>query len=110
MCGIAGFCSSPANWRENIERMNRRMYHRGPDGGGVWASSDAGVVLGHRRLSIVDLSENGAQPMCSASGRYVCAFNGEIYNYRRLRDKLLKEKKVAAFRGTSDTEVLIEAV
>ena len=53
--------------------MNRRMYHRGPDGGGVWASSDAGVVLGHRRLSIVDLSENGAQPMCSASGRYVCA-------------------------------------
>lgn len=93
MCGIAGFCSSPANWRENIERMNRRMYHRGPDGGGVWASSDAGVVLGHRRLSIVDLSENGAQPMCSASGRYVCAFNGEIYNYRRLRDKLLKEKR-----------------
>ena len=90
--------------------MNQRMYHRGPDAGGVWASSDAEVVLGHRRLSIVDLSENGAQPMHSASGRYVCVFNGEIYNYRRLRDKLLKEKKVTAFRGTSDTEVLVEAV
>lgn len=110
MCGIAGFCGNPVNWRENIEKMNRRMYHRGPDGGGVWASSDASVVLGHRRLSIVDLSENGAQPMRSASGRYVCVFNGEIYNYRRLRDKLLKEKKVTAFRGTSDTEVLVEAI
>ena len=86
------------------------MYHRGPDGGGIWASEDANVVLGHRRLSIVDLSEAGAQPMHSASGRYVCVFNGEIYNYRRLRDKLLKEKKVAAFRGASDTEVLVEAI
>ncbi|MDE6218831.1 MAG: asparagine synthase (glutamine-hydrolyzing), partial [Lachnospiraceae bacterium] len=84
--------------------------HRGPDAGDVWASEDANVVLGHRRLSIVDLSENGAQPMHSASGRYVCVFNGEIYNYRRLRDKLLKEKKVTAFRGTSDTEVLLEAI
>lgn len=110
MCGIAGFCSSPANWRENIERMNQRMYHRGPDAGDVWADEDANVVLGHRRLSIVDLSETGAQPMRSASGRYVCVFNGEIYNYRRLRDKLLREKKVTAFRGTSDTEVLVEAV
>ena len=110
MCGIAGFCSILDNWQENIQKMNQRMYHRGPDAGGVWASSDAEVVLGHRRLSIVDLSENGAQPMHSASGRYVCVFNGEIYNYRRLRDKLLKEKKVTAFRGTSDTEVLVEAV
>ncbi len=90
--------------------MNQRMYHRGPDAGDVWADEDANVVLGHRRLSIVDLSETGAQPMHSASGRYVCVFNGEIYNYRRLRDKLLREKKVTAFRGTSDTEVLVEAV
>ena len=109
MCGIAGVCNNPANWRENIEKMNRRMRHRGPDAGGIWANENATVVLGHRRLSIVDLSETGAQPMHSASGRYVCVFNGEIYNYRRLRDKLLKEKKVAAFRGTSDTEVLLEA-
>ena len=110
MCGIAGFCNSPKNWKENIEKMNQRMYHRGPDAGGIWADDTANVVLGHRRLSIVDLSETGMQPMHSASGRYVCVFNGEIYNYRRLRDKLLKEKKITAFRGTSDTEVLLEAI
>lgn len=109
MCGIAGFCNRPINWKEDIEKMNQRMYHRGPDAGGIWANEDASVVFGHRRLSIVDLSENGAQPMHSASGRYVCVFNGEIYNYRKLRDKLLSEKKVRAFRGTSDTEVLLEA-
>ncbi len=109
MCGIAGFCGNPANWKENIERMNKRMYHRGPDSGGIWANEDASVVLGHRRLSIVDLSENGVQPMQSASGRYMCVFNGEIYNYRKLRDRLLAEKKVTAFRSTSDTEVLLEA-
>lgn len=109
MCGIAGFCNCPGNWRENIQRMNDRMYHRGPDAGGVWASENGDVVLGHRRLSIVDLSETGAQPMHSASGRYVCVFNGEIYNYRTIRDRLLSEKKVRGFRGTSDTEVLLEA-
>lgn len=109
MCGIAGFCNHPKNWKENIEKMNERMYHRGPDAGDIWANEDASVVFGHRRLSIVDLSENGAQPMHSASGRYVCVFNGEIYNYRIIRDKLLAEKKVRTFRGTSDTEVLLEA-
>lgn len=109
MCGIAGFCNHPVNWKENIERMNDRMFHRGPDAGGIWANDDKTVVFGHRRLSIVDLSETGAQPMQSASGRYVCAFNGEIYNYKKLRDKLLAENKVTVFRGTSDTEVLLEA-
>lgn len=110
MCGIAGFCSNPANWEKNIEKMNERMYHRGPDAGGIWASADKQVVFGHRRLSIVDLSESGAQPMHSESGRYVCVFNGEIYNYRKIREKLLKENKVSGFKGTSDTEVLLEAV
>lgn len=109
MCGIAGFCNHPANWKENIEKMNNRMHHRGPDAGGIWSSEDKSVVLGHRRLSIIDLSENGAQPMYSASGRYVCVYNGEIYNYRTIRDRLLAEKKVTAFRGGSDTEVLLEA-
>ncbi len=109
MCGIAGFCNHPTHWEKNILKMNERMHHRGPDAGGIWASDDAKVVLGHRRLSIVDLSENGAQPMHSASGRYVCVFNGEIYNYKKIRDKLLAEGKVRAFRGGSDTEVLLEA-
>ena len=109
MCGITGFCNRPDRWKENIEKMNERMFHRGPDAGDIWANEDATVVFGHRRLSIVDLSENGAQPMHSASGRYVCVFNGEIYNYKTIRDKLLSEEKVAAFRGSSDTEVLLEA-
>ncbi|MCI7792144.1 MAG: asparagine synthase (glutamine-hydrolyzing) [Lachnospiraceae bacterium] len=109
MCGIAGFCNHPKNWEENIKKMNERMLHRGPDAGGIWANEDASVVFGHRRLSIVDLSANGAQPMHSASDRYVCVFNGEIYNYKVIRDKLLSEKKVTAFKGTSDTEVLLEA-
>lgn len=110
MCGIAGFCNWGEGWQRNIERMNERMYHRGPDASGVWASEDGRVVLGHRRLAIVDLTSSGAQPMESHNGRYVMTYNGEIYNYRFLQKKLLEEHKVTAFRGTSDTEVLLEAV
>lgn len=110
MCGIAGLCNWGNNWQQNIERMNEKMYHRGPDASGIWASEDHTVVLGHRRLSIVDLTPSGAQPMESHNGRYVMAYNGEIYNHRALRDKLLQEKKVGDFRGTSDTEILLEAV
>lgn len=109
MCGIAGFCNMPEQWRENIERMNRRMYHRGPDAGGIWANEEGTVVFGHRRLSILDLSPTGAQPMQSASGRYVMVLNGELYNYQKIQKRLLKEHIVASFKGTSDTEVLIEA-
>ena len=90
--------------------MNERMNHRGPDASGVWASEDRQVVLGHRRLSIIDLSPGGSQPMESRNGRYVIAYNGEIYNYPVIRDRLIHEKKVTAFKGTSDTEALLEAV
>lgn len=110
MCGIAGFCNWGENWQCNIEKMNERMYHRGPDASGVWVSEEQEVVLGHRRLSIVDLTPTGAQPMESRNGRYVMAYNGEIYNYQTIRAKLLEEHRVTAFRGTSDTEVLLEAV
>lgn len=110
MCGIAGFCNLNGNWEENIGKMNRRMAHRGPDAEGVLALEEGRVVLGHRRLAIVDLSANGAQPMESHSGRYAIAFNGEIYNYKKIAAKLLAEKKVNAFRGSSDTEVLLEAI
>ena len=109
MCGIAGFCSFDGDRKRNIEKMKKRMLHRGPDAGGSFFSEDGQVTLGHRRLSIVDLSENGAQPMTSHSGRYVITYNGEIYNYRKLSARLLSEGKVSAFRGTSDTEVLLEA-
>lgn len=110
MCGIAGFCNLKGDWKENIGKMNCRMNHRGPDGEGAFVSEDGYVVLGHKRLSIVDLSSNGAQPMESHSGRYAIAYNGEIYNYRKIAKKLTEEKKVSAFRGTSDTEVLLEAM
>ena len=111
MCGIAGFCNFAGNGRSNMERMKERMFHRGPDAGGTYVSDeDVNVVLGHRRLSIIDLSENGSQPMTSHSGRYVIAFNGEIYNYKSIAQKLIKEGKADAFRGTSDTEVLLEAM
>ncbi len=110
MCGIAGFCNLPHNWRENIERMNKRMLHRGPDEGGVWSSESCDVVLGHRRLSILDLTESGRQPMMSQSGRFVIVFNGEIYNFTELRDRLLSDSIVRIFRGHSDTEILLEHI
>lgn len=109
MCGIAGFCNLKGDNYKNIEKMKERMFHRGPDAGGSYVSEDGQVTLGHRRLSIVDLSENGAQPMTSHSGRYVIAYNGEIYNYKKIAKKLLEEEKVTSFKGTSDTEVLLEA-
>lgn len=109
MCGIAGFCNFNGDKKKNIEKMKERMYHRGPDAGGSFFSEDGQVTLGHRRLSIVDLSENGAQPMASHSGRYVISYNGEIYNYKKIAKKLLEEGRVKEFRGTSDTEVLLEA-
>lgn len=110
MCGIAGFCNFEGDLQKNMERMNHRMVHRGPDAGGVWISEDRKVVFGHRRLAVIDLSESGAQPMESHSGRFVMVFNGEIYNYKKIADRLLEDKKVGRFRGTSDTEVLLEAV
>ena len=109
MCGIAGFCNLKCDKQVNIEKMKERMYHRGPDAGGNYFSDDGQVTLGHRRLSIVDLSENGSQPMTSRSGRYVIVFNGEIYNYKKLAKKLTDEGRVTAFKGTSDTEVLLDA-
>ena len=112
MCGIAGFCNfhgAVKMQEENLEKMKQRMLHRGPDAGGSYVSEDGKVALGHRRLSIVDLSEAGLQPMKSHSGRYVMVYNGEIYNYKKLSQKLLEEKKVDRFRGTSDSEVILEA-
>lgn len=110
MCGIAGFCNFKGDWQKNIGRMCDKMHYRGPDAEGVWASDDQRVVLGHRRLAIVDLTPNGAQPMLSHDGRYVMAYNGEIYNHTDIRKKLSAEGRVSAFRGTSDTETLLEAI
>lgn len=110
MCGIAGFCNFRGDWQKNIERMCDKMKHRGPDASGVWASDDHRVVLGHRRLAVVELSPAGAQPMVSHDGRYVIAYNGEIYNHASIRRKLAAEGKTGDFRGGSDTETLLEAI
>jgi asparagine synthase (glutamine-hydrolysing) len=108
MCGITGFWSpslSASSRREAVRAMTLRLAHRGPDADGHWVPADKPIALGHRRLSILDLSATGAQPMWSASGRYIISFNGEIYNFRELRDRL--HANGATFRGTSDTEVLL---
>ena len=108
MCGIAGFWSpslSASARREAVRAMTLRLAHRGPDADGHWVPADTPIALGHRRLSIIDLSATGAQPMWSANGRYLISFNGEIYNFRELRERLHAAGSV--FRGTSDTEVLL---
>src|SRR5262245_56070426 len=109
MCGIVGIYAyrSTARFVDQGElvRMRDYMVSRGPDGSGEWYSADGRIGLGHRRLSIIDLSARGAQPMQAADGRLVITFNGEIYNYRALRMKL--EAKGYIFRSNSDTEVLL---
>ncbi len=109
MCAINGvFAFHPAASvikRDEVIRTRDHMVARGPDGCGVWFSEDGRVGLGHRRLSIIDLSEAGAQPMVSADGRFVVTFNGEIYNYRALRHDLETEGRV--FKSQSDTEILL---
>lgn len=107
MCGIAGFCNGSGDPVEKIRRMTDRIVRRGPDSEGYWISDDTTVVLGHRRLSILDCSESGSQPMVSRSGRYVISYNGEIYNHPDIRKEL--ETKGIIFKGTSDTETLLEA-
>ena len=109
MCGIAGFWDGRrrgSDPRAVLERMTKSLAHRGPDDQGCWFDPDTGVGLGHRRLSILDLSPEGHQPMFSASGRFAIVFNGEVYNYRQIRQEL----KTIPWRGHSDTEVMLAAI
>ena len=113
MCGLAGFfCPNrllPRNASDLIQGMIDTLKHRGPDDGGIWMDDRSGVVLGHRRLSIFDLSIAGHQPMSSQSRRYTIAFNGEIYNFESVRSQIDEATKID-WVGSSDTEVLIEAI
>ena len=111
MCGLAGFLNVSRNQTADqmlsiVGRMADTLQHRGPDDGGTWCNAAAGIGLGFRRLSILDLSPLGHQPMISSCGRFVIAFNGEIYNHDELRIELAAEGR--SFRGRSDTEVLVE--
>ena len=109
MCGIAGIftydrTAHPVD-RDELLRIREAMVNRGPDGAGIWISPDSRIGLAHRRLSIIDLSDTGAQPMATDDGQFRITFNGEIYNYRELRREL--EGKGYRFHSTSDTEVLL---
>lgn len=112
MCGIGGFVDPAPNPRLSVfsklaDRMAETLVARGPDDSGVWVDQAHGVGLAHRRLSVVDLSSSGRQPMLSADGRFVLVYNGELYNFQELRTDL--EARGHVFRGNSDSEVLVEA-
>jgi asparagine synthase (glutamine-hydrolysing) len=110
MCGLTGFWQpggfEEAEARRLVDQMAKRIAHRGPDDQGAWLDAQAGLALGHRRLSVVDLSAAGHQPMVSAGGRFVIAYNGEIYNHLALRQQL----GALPWRGHSDTETLLAAI
>lgn len=113
MCGFAGFidwAGLPSEADEWTGRMSDAIRNRGPDDAGCWSDPVAGVAFGHRRLSILDLSPMGHQPMLSGCGRWVIAFNGEIYNHEALRKELESAGWGDGWRGHSDTEVLLAAI
>ncbi|HWG34427.1 MAG TPA: asparagine synthase (glutamine-hydrolyzing), partial [Gemmatimonadaceae bacterium] len=114
MCGIAGILASntarPADVLHELAcRMGDAIAHRGPDDHGAWIDAPAGVALAHRRLSVIDLSFEGHQPMASLSGRYVIVYNGEIYNYSEVRGQIEAANGERRWRGHSDTEVMLAA-
>ena len=112
MCGITGIFSNSYSVLNSkiIDKMNSSISHRGPDNSGKWIDQKNGLVFGHQRLSILDQSEAGNQPMRSHSARYVITFNGEIYNHLQIRKLLEKNSSNLKWRSNSDTETLLEAI
>src|SRR5580698_4957951 len=105
MCGIAGLLSPTRSNLALVRPMAAVLAHRGPDDEGCWIDPEAGIGLGHRRLTIVDLSAAGHQPVLSRDGRYVLVWNGEIYNHRELRARLIPPE--GGWAGHCDSETLI---
>ena len=114
MCGISGFflLNNFSTHRESLQtlrNMTNVLRHRGPNASGYWSSEKDNIYLGHRRLSIIDLSETANQPMCSNNERYIIIFNGEIYNFKKLKNDLNSSFNVT-FKTQSDTEVILELI
>jgi asparagine synthase (glutamine-hydrolysing) len=108
MCGMVGYWDRERKANINtIQMMSKKLQHRGPDGSGVWLNSSSTLALAHRRLSIIDLTEAGHQPMLSSCGKFVLVFNGEIYNHLELRRDLENENVGITWHGHSDTETLL---
>src|SRR5215475_1893573 len=110
MCGVTGYRvvkGDPSPWAANLPSAVESLHHRGPDDDGVWLSNDGRVGLGHRRLSILDLSSLGHQPMVSRCGAWHMVYNGEIYNFKEIRASL--ESLGHRFAGTGDSEVILAA-
>lgn len=116
MCGIAGVLRgtlppwSAAELQRLVDAMGRRLAHRGPDAGGTWSADGDPVGLAHRRLSILDLSAEGSQPMTSHCGRFVIVYNGEVFNFQEMKAVVEKAAGHVAWRGHSDTEILLQAI
>ena len=111
MCGITGFYSkTSSNFNNIILKMNSAIAHRGPDSSNIWQDKNSGIVFGHQRLSILDLSTAGNQPMVSSSGRYIITYNGEIYNHLEIRKELNKINLNIKWKSNTDTETLLEAL
>lgn len=112
MCGITGFWGLPgkSGYENTAREMALKIFNRGPDSSGEWADPEVGIALAHRRLSIIDLSPAGAQPMASSCGRYVITYNGEIYNHVELRKTLEQSSDAPDWNGHSDTETLLAAI
>lgn len=108
MCGFTGYFNSSLFEPSILQNMGDAIAHRGPDANGIWYDNSVGIGVCHRRLSIIDLSEAGSQPMTSKSRKYVIAFNGEIYNYKELKKELSNQFDIQ-WNGHSDTEVILEA-
>ena len=114
MCGIAGYHDTSLPKEENLKIIGRKMgdaiSHRGPDDSGIWIDNKFGLVFSHKRLSIIDLSRKGHQPMMSDSGRFIITFNGEIYNHNSIRRTIERNNIASEWKGSSDTETLLKAI
>ena len=113
MCGFIGFLSDSKRSKEYLVDIANQMLtpikHRGPDSSGIWFDQNSCITLGHRRLSIIDLSNSGKQPMQSKSKRFVIVYNGEVYNFKEIK-KELDQANYGLWEGSSDTEVILAAI